>query len=111
MTGYPQAHALELRSRVAVNLPSALLLPSFGAVVFAVALLQVLFLANGGQALFRDSDTGWHVRNGEAILQNRAVPHVDSFSYTREGQPWFAWEWLSDAAFGAVYQFAGLPGV
>src|SRR5215813_2923736 len=111
MTGYPQAHALELRSRVAVKLPSALLLPSFGAVVFAVALLQVLFLSNGAQALFRDSDSGWHVRNGEAVLQSLSLPRVDHFSYTREGQPWFAWEWLSDVVFGSVHRVAGLSGV
>jgi hypothetical protein len=112
MTGYPQAvHALPLRPRVAVNLPAALLLPSFGAVVFSVALLQVLFFAEGTQTLFRDSDTGWHVRNGEAILQTFAVPRVDVFSYTRQGQPWFAWEWLSDAALGGAYRLAGLPGV
>src|SRR5213594_685335 len=99
------AEAAEVTSR------AALLLPSFGAVVFAVTLLQVLFLAQGAQSLFRDSDTGWHVRNGEAILTTAAVPQADRFSYTRDGSPWFAWEWLSDAIFGAVHRFAGLPGV
>ncbi len=75
------AEAAEVTSR------AALLLPSFGVVVFAVTLLQVLFLAQGAQSLFRDSDTGWHVRNGEAILTTAAVPQVDSFSYTRGGRP------------------------
>src|SRR6185436_747627 len=31
--------------------------------------------------------------------------------YTRAGQPWFAWEWLSDAALGTAYRVAGLPAV
>jgi hypothetical protein len=61
--------------------------------------------------LFRDSDTGWHIRNGEAILQNFALPRVDHFSYTREGQSWIAWEWLSDAVFGLAHRIAGLSGV
>jgi hypothetical protein len=94
-----------------VKWPAALLLPSFGAMVFAVTLIEVLFLAQGPQGLFRDSDTGWHVRNGETILQTFTVPRVDPFSYTRGGEPWFAWEWLSDAVFGAVHSFAGLSGV
>jgi len=99
------AEAAEVTSR------AALLLPSFGAVVFAVTLLQVLFLAQGAQSLFRDSDTGWHVRNGEAILTTAAVPQVDSFSYTRGGRQWFAWEWLSDVVLGGAHRIAGLPGV
>lgn len=90
---------------------AAMLLPSFGSVVFAVSLCQVLFLSGGPQTLFRDSDTGWHVRNGEAILDNGAVPRVDGFSYTREGRQWLAWEWLSDALLGATHRTAGLPGV
>src|SRR4029077_9387883 len=117
MSDYSQAVAAMdsvPRSRPeAAEVPSlaALLLPNFGAVVFAVTLLQVLFLSQGAQALFRDSDTGWHVRNGEAILQSFSFPRVDHFSYTRDGQPWFAWEWLTDAAFAGAFHFAGLAGV
>ena len=99
------------RSGVKVTWLSAILLPSFGVVVFAVTLLQVLFLAQGTQTLFRDSDTGWHIRNGEAILDTAAVPRVDRYSYTRDGNPWFAWEWLSDILLGGVHQIAGLSGV
>jgi hypothetical protein len=87
------------------------LLPNFVAVVFAVTLLQVLFLSAGSPRLFHDSDTGWHVRNGEVILSTASVPRIDRFSYTRDGESWFAWEWLSDAMFGAVHRIAGLPGV
>jgi hypothetical protein len=89
----------------------SVLLPSFGTVVFAVALFQVLFLAQGTRSLFRDSDSGWHIRNGEAIIDNLAVPHADRFSYTRNGQSWFAWEWLSDASFGVAYRLGGLAAV
>src|SRR5206468_7222666 len=90
---------------------AAVVLPSVGAVVFAVTLLQVLFLSQGAAGLLRDSDTGWHIRNGEAILSTGAVPRVDHFSYTRDGAPWVAWEWLSDALMGAAHRIAGLPGV
>ena len=87
------------------------LLPNFVAVVFAVTLLQVLFLSAGSPRLFHDGDTGWHVRSGEVILSSASLPRADPFSYTRAGQPWFSWEWLSDAAFGALHRISGLPAV
>src|SRR5262245_34333842 len=99
------------RSRAEATTLVSYLLPSFGVVVFAVTLIQVLFLAQGAQGLFYDSDTGWHIRNGEAILNSAAIPHVDSFSYTRTGHEWFAWEWLSDATFAAAHKADGLAGV
>src|SRR3954453_12909133 len=99
------------RSPARIPLSFALLLPSFGTVVLVVTLVQVLLLSQGGQTLFRDSDTGWHIRNGQAILQTLSLPRVDHFSYTRDGAPWFAWEWLSDVILGSAYTIAGLSGV
>src|SRR2546426_1053255 len=61
------------------------LLPNLTAAVFAVALLQVLLISGSG-ALFRDSDTGWHVRTGEMILTHQnswAIPSTDPYSFTR----------------------------
>ncbi len=58
-----------------------------------------------------DGDTGWHIRTGEWILANRAVPHHDLFSFSKPGAPWFAWEWLSDVLFAALHASWGLAGV
>src|SRR6185295_6499616 len=69
------------------------------------------FLSEGARGLFRDSDTGWHIRNGEAILNSYTVPRADPFSYTRNGREWFAWEWLSDVLLGEAHRIAGLSGV
>ncbi|HYL96159.1 MAG TPA: hypothetical protein VET69_10170, partial [Terriglobales bacterium] len=33
------------------------------------------------------------------------------FSYTKSGQPWFAWEWLWDVAFAWLHQHWGLAAV
>ena len=76
-----------------------------------VTLFYCLFLFQGTQQLFRDSDAGWHIRNGEAILATGTLPHTDPWSFTRGGQPWFAWEWLSDVASGAIHRSLGLKGV
>ncbi|HEV2448203.1 MAG TPA: hypothetical protein VGS58_19865, partial [Candidatus Sulfopaludibacter sp.] len=61
--------------------------------------------------LFRDSDAGWHIRAGERILATGQLPRTDPYSFTRRGQPWFAWEWGADVAVGAVHRAAGLSGV
>ena len=58
-----------------------------------------------------DADTGWHIRNGEIILATHSVPRTDLFSYTRAGQPWYAWEWLYDMVIAAIHHVAGLNGV
>jgi hypothetical protein len=108
MSGYPQViRAVNLE----VDSLASALLPGFCTVVFAVALLNVLFFSQGAQGLFRDSDTGWHILNGESILATGTLPRVDTFSYTHAGQPWLAWEWMSDVFIGAAHRFAGLSGV
>jgi hypothetical protein len=58
-----------------------------------------------------DGDTGWHIRTGEHILQQHAVPTVDLFSFSKAGQPWFAWEWLSDVLFGGLFRIGGLKAI
>jgi hypothetical protein len=89
--------------------------PDLAFATACVTLFYCLFLFQGYQKLFRDSDAGWHIRSGEAILSSGALPRTDPYSFTRGGQPWFAWEWLADVASGAIHRaFAperGLRGV
>ena len=80
-------------------------------VASAVTLFYCLFFFQGYQQLFRDSDAGWHIRNGEAILDTGRLPHSDSFSFSRNGEPWFAWEWGADTVAGTIHRSAGLRGV
>ena len=86
-------------------------IPDLAMVAFLITVFYCLFLFSGYQKLFRDSDAGWHIRTGESILSTRALPHTDPYSFTRAGQPWFAWEWGSDALVGAAYMAGGLSGV
>jgi hypothetical protein len=86
------------------------LLPSVGDLIFVVFLLA---LATGTLAIkmLHDAGIGWHIRTGELILASKSVPHVDPFSSTMHGQPWYAWEWLYDVAVGLLHRVAGLNGV
>jgi len=81
--------------------------------LFFVALIGWLFIAGGDgwKGLLLDGDCGWHIRTGEYILDTGTVPRVDLFSFTKGGQPWFAWEWLSDVCFAILYRWAGLKGI
>jgi hypothetical protein len=88
-----------------------LALPSFSDWFFA-ALVAWLFMAGSGWAtLLADGDTGWHIRTGEFILDTGRLPATDLFSFTRAGERWVAWEWLSDVLFALSHRAGGLKGV
>jgi hypothetical protein len=89
----------------------ARLLPSFTDVVILFPLLFMMLRMQGVATLLGDGDTGWHIRTGEWIIQNRQVPHNDIFSFSKSGQPWFAWEWAWDVCFAWIHQLGGLPAV
>lgn len=77
-------------------------------------LLPVIFLfarMNGVNTLLGDGDTGWHLRAGEWMLANGRIVREDIFSYTKPGEPWFAWEWLWDISFAALHQRWGMTAV
>ena len=91
-----------------VNTAARWLLPSLG----SFCILLVLYLLIGSSWRFLvDSDTGWHIRTGEIILQTRSVVRRDPFSHTMYGREWFAWEWLSEVIMALLHRWRGLAGV
>ncbi len=87
------------------------LLPSMTDLAFVMPLIFLYCGMQGARTLLSDGDTGWHLRTGEWILAHGRVPDHDIFSFTRPGQPWFAWEWLWDAGFGWLHVHAGMAAV
>jgi len=103
-----------------------LLLPDLAAMLAAATLVYCLFIFGGGERLFRDSDTGWHIRSGQWILAHGALPRLDPYSFSKPGQPqtgqpqtgqhqtaqqWMAWEWGADVLMGWIDRVGGLPAV
>ena len=78
---------------------------------FVMPLVFLFCGMKGAHTLLGDGDTGWHLRSGEWILAHGRVPDRDIFSFTRAGQPWFAWEWLWDVIFGWLHLHAGMAAV
>lgn len=87
------------------------LIPTLSDLAFVLPILVLFGSTTGVGWLLTDSDTGWHIRTGEWILQNGRVPTVDMFSFTKTGQPWIAWEWLSDVIMALAHHKGGLAGV
>lgn len=85
--------------------------PSLVELVFLAVFLAAFARPAALQALLFDGDTGWHIRTGQLVLASGSVPRVDGFSFTRAGQPWFAWEWLSDVLFAVLYGWRGISAV
>lgn len=106
------------RKSISVELPAAsplwrrFLLPSFSDCLFIAIFVWLFSSGSGGWAsLLDDGDTGWHIRTGEWILRNGMVPRQDLFSFSKAGEAWFAWEWLTDVLYAALHGAAGLKGV
>lgn len=82
--------------------------PSIGSFTF---LLTLYLLLISSWRFLLDSDTGWHIRNGQLILATGQVPRTDPFSFSMAGKEWFAWEWLADVLMALAHQSRGLAGV
>jgi hypothetical protein len=63
-----------------------------------------------GNQLLNDPDTYWQITVGQWILDNRAVPTVDLYSFTMRGQPWISTQWLSQVLFAGAYGAFGWAG-
>jgi hypothetical protein len=58
-----------------------------------------------------DPDIWWHLRSGQWILENRAVPLTDPFSSFGAGKPWVAYGWLFDTVMAVLYSRWGLASI
>ena len=78
--------------------------------VAVASLLYVMLLALGPK-LLNDADTYWQIALGDWMIAHRAVPHVDTYSWTMAGEPWISSQWLAQVIFATVYGAFGWSGV
>ncbi len=103
------ASGLSLSPDIPIRPARSLWAPSWPLLMGLVAFGWLI--ASSGGPLLSDPDTHWHIAVGNWILQHRAVPHVDIYSFTFAGQPWIAKEWLSQVALTVAYDLGGWGGV
>jgi hypothetical protein len=85
--------------------------PSATASAFVFPIMLLYWQVGGPSGLLADPSTGVHVRTGQWILIDHAIPRRDLFSFTMPNRPWCDWEWLSDVVFALAYRLRGLAGV
>jgi hypothetical protein len=85
------------------------LLPSILPLLVATMLYLVVLM--GGANLLNDPDSYWHVMVGQWIVEHRAFPRTDPFSFTFAGAPWIAKEWLSQLLYAGAQAIAGWTGM
>jgi hypothetical protein len=60
---------------------------------------------------FNDPDLWWHLRTGQIIWTNRAVPRTDLLSFTTGQHAWVPQEWLSQLGMYAAWNAGGYSGL
>ena len=79
-----------------------------GVIALATTLTLIYLMAH--HALF-DKDIWLHLKTGEIIVRNTAIPNVDIFSYTINGKPWINHEWLFQVIYYLIYVKWGVGGL
>ncbi len=54
-----------------------------------------------------DGDFGWHLRFGQDIHTQSSFPYLDTYTYTKYGEPWTNHEWGGDWIIYQVYSHLG----
>jgi len=58
-----------------------------------------------------DFDVWWHLRAGQLILETRAVPRLDLFTYTNATRPWIDVYWLYQVGLALLYRAGGVSAL
>ena len=64
--------------------------------------IYALFLLAGNRLLI-DPDTMWQITVGQWIIDHRAVPVTDVYSFTMRGEPWISTQWLAQVLYAKAY--------
>ncbi len=76
-----------------------------------IAFCVLFALACIPSKILSDADTLWQIRTGEWILDHRAIPWTDPFSFTAGDRTWYPHEWLAEVFLGIAYRLGGFDGV
>ena len=56
-------------------------------------------------------DLAYHLRAGDEIARTGAIPRVDTWTFTANGEPWFDQQWGSQLILSMVYRVGGWTGL
>ena len=81
---------------------------SISDIVFILILIGIL---SNGARLISDIIIGVHIRVGDYIINNLAIPTHDIFSHAAHPITWTPPQWLAEVIFGALNKIVGLTGL
>jgi hypothetical protein len=73
--------------------------------------ITILSIASMAARVPLDTDMWWHIRTGEVSLSTHQPLVMDTFSYTRAGQPWVNHSWLAQILLAFLYQKLSFYGL
>jgi hypothetical protein len=88
--------SVSLVHNVAARSPMRALLP------LCAGVGAYFFFLFTGDGLLQDSDSYWQIKVGQWIMDHRAVPYSDLYSFTKFNAPWISTSWLSQVLYAAV---------
>jgi hypothetical protein len=84
---------------------------ALGRRAWLVAWLAFLPLVIFRAGILSESDTFWEIRAGLLTIAHRAIPAVDTFTWTVHGKPYFLNSWGFNVLLAVGYRLGALPGV
>lgn len=80
------------------------------AIISVIVITAILYCFSDG---ISGNDFWWHIKVGEYISENGAVPTTDIFSWfgVENGISWTAHEWLADLVFFIIHDLFGSIGI
>lgn len=85
------------------------LVPSIADVFFLASFLCLSFSL--GYKMLWDGDTGYHIRIGDLMLEQRAILKHDAFLHHTPEMPFPPHEWLAQILMALIHRLAGLTGI
>lgn len=73
--------------------------------------LFIFFVLLSHSFSYLDNDFGWHLKTGEEIIKEKAVPRINHNNYTIKNVEWVDHEWLMDAGLFIAYEHIGYIGI
>ena len=87
--------------------------PRFSTLTTRNLLVVMMFIAIFTMAVRvpADTDTWWHLRSGQYIVEHLTIPTTDPFSHTQAGQLWIDHGWLAQIFWYGLFASGGWAAV
>lgn len=79
----------------------------FSTIIWFLFYAVAFFILLNNSLRYMDPDFGWHLKVGEQIVSEKAVPSLEIYNYPLEGETWVDHEWLLNAATYWIYNHWG----